>query len=44
MKLWTELLPRVGVMEKAIATSEMPARDGPLCRWCPVKSCAHHRG
>lgn len=39
--VWLEYLPRVQEIKKAMATTEFPATEGPLCGWCPVTSCPH---
>jgi len=40
--VWNDLLPRVAKIEEARKTTTFPAKQGPLCGWCPVKSCPHH--
>lgn len=39
--LWTDLLPRVKAIELAKQTTEFPATESGLCRFCPVHSCPH---
>src|SRR5262249_53398626 len=40
--IWSEILPRVTALEQAYNNANMPAREGPLCRYCPVTSCAYN--
>lgn len=40
--VWNDLLPRVAKIEEARKTTTFPAKQGPLCGWCPVKSCPHY--
>ena len=40
--VWNDLLPRVAKIEAARKITNFPARPGPLCGWCPVKSCPHY--
>lgn len=37
--VWAEILPRVNKIEQARKTTDFPAKQGPLCRWCAVTSC-----
>ena len=39
--VWTDLLPRVREIEIAKGTTSFPAKQSPLCRWCPVTQCPH---
>lgn len=41
--VWNDLLPRVAKIEEARKTTTFPAKEGPLCGWCPVKSCPHYK-
>lgn len=41
--LWREVLPRIMKIEKACADMSWPELPGPLCGWCPVKTCSHNR-
>lgn len=41
--VWNDLLPRVAKIEQARKTTTFPAKEGPLCGWCPVKSCPHYK-
>lgn len=40
--VWTEMLPRVKAIEVAKQTTEFPAKESGLCRYCPVNGCPHH--
>lgn len=40
-RVWAELLPRVKAIETAKKTTDFPATDSALCRYCPVVSCPH---
>jgi hypothetical protein len=40
--VWNDLIPRVQKIEEARKTTTFPAKQGPLCGWCPVKSCPHY--
>lgn len=40
--VWNDLLPRVQKIEEARKTTTFPAKEGPLCGWCPVKQCPHY--
>lgn len=39
--VWSSLQPRVAKIEEALKTTTFPAKQGPLCAWCPVKQCPH---
>lgn len=41
--VWNELLPRVKAIEVAKKTTEFPATESGLCRYCPVEQCPHHQ-
>lgn len=41
-EVWADYLERADEIEAAIKTTTFPATEGPLCRYCPVKSCPHH--
>lgn len=41
--VWNDLLPRVQKIEDARKTTTFPAKEGPLCGWCPVKSCPFYK-
>lgn len=41
--IWQNILPRVGKMEKALATGEFPPKPSGLCkRHCPCINCEHN--
>jgi hypothetical protein len=40
-EVWLDLLPRVKKIEVAKKTTDFPANDTPLCRYCPVHQCPH---
>lgn len=41
--VWTGLLPRVALLEKASVEVSYPPKPGYLCkRYCPVEACPHH--
>lgn len=40
--VWNGLLPRVQKIEEARKTTTFPAKQGPLCGWCPVTQCPHY--
>lgn len=40
--VWNDLLPRVQKIEEARKTTTFPAKQGPLCGWCPVTQCPHY--
>ena len=40
--VWNEILPRVKAIEVAKKTTEFPATESGLCRYCPVSQCPHH--
>jgi hypothetical protein len=43
VKVWAGVLPRVQLLENAIASGNFPPKPGYLCRkWCPIDFCAHH--
>lgn len=39
--VWQELLPRVKAIETALKTTDFPAKESGLCRFCPVHQCPH---
>jgi hypothetical protein len=41
--VWADMIPRADEIEKAIKTTDFPAIENPLCRWCPVKQCPHNK-
>lgn len=41
-KVWSDLLPRVQQIETALKTTDFPANESPLCKWCPVHTCPHY--
>lgn len=41
--LWREILPKVIAIETAWQKQDWPLRDGPLCAYCPVKTCVNNR-
>lgn len=42
-EIWSEVLPRVKAVEKALATQEFPPKPSGLCkRYCAVSSCPYH--
>ena len=43
-EVWNELLPRVKAIEVAKKTTEFPATESGLCRYCPVEQCPHYSG
>jgi hypothetical protein len=43
LAVWNNLLPRVQKIEEARKTTTFPAKEGPLCGWCPVTSCPHYK-
>jgi hypothetical protein len=40
--VWSELLPRVKAIEVAKKTTDFPANESGLCRYCPVSQCPHY--
>lgn len=43
VKVWAGVLPRVQMLENAVATANFPPKPGNLCRrWCPVTHCPHN--
>jgi hypothetical protein len=42
-KLWSEIMPRIERMERAVTTQQFPVMPGALCGYCPVKSCPNNR-
>ena len=40
--VWMELLPRVREIEEAKKTTEFPAKESGLCRYCCITSCPHY--
>lgn len=41
--LWREILPKIIAVEKAFHEQRWPLMPGPLCGYCPVKSCQFNR-
>ena len=41
--LWGAIMPKIEALERAIASSQYVKVPGPLCAWCPQKSCQHNR-
>lgn len=41
--LWREVLVKVMAVEKAFAENKWPLTPGPLCGYCPVKTCQFNR-
>lgn len=41
--LWREVLPKVIAVERAFAEQRWPTTPGPLCGYCPVKTCQFNR-
>lgn len=39
LQIWSNLIPRADKVEKAIKTTDFPAKPSGLCGWCPVKTC-----
>ena len=42
--LWAKWLARMNAIEKRDAGVEWEKREGPLCAYCPVKTCTYYRG
>ena len=42
--LWAKWLARMNAIEKRDASVEWEKREGPLCAYCPVKTCTYYRG
>lgn len=42
-RVWGDLLPRVNKMETARKTTDFPAKESGLCRYCPVATCPHFK-
>lgn len=40
--MWGKLITRANKIEEAIRTTNFPAKESGLCRFCPVASCAHY--
>lgn len=40
--VWKGMAPRVREYQRAHEAGEFPARPGPHCRWCPLKTCPHN--
>lgn len=43
IELWANVMPRVEGLETATKVMEFPPHETPLCKWCPVKQCAHNK-
>lgn len=41
--LWREVLPKIMRVEKAFTEQRWPVTPGPLCGYCPVKTCQFNR-
>ena len=41
--LWGAIMPKIEALERAIASSQYVKVPGPLCGYCPQKSCQHNR-
>jgi hypothetical protein len=41
-EVWSDLLPRVKAIEVAKKTTDFPATESGLCRYCPVSQCPHY--
>jgi RecB family exonuclease len=39
--VWNTILPRVAKIESALRTTDFPAKQTGLCKYCPVKTCVH---
>jgi hypothetical protein len=39
--VWNTFLPRVAKIESALRTTEFPAKQSGLCKYCPVTTCVH---
>jgi hypothetical protein len=39
--IWQDVLPRVKAIEIAKRTTDFPATESGLCRYCPVNTCPH---
>lgn len=42
-RYWAELMPRIQRMEQAVAANQFCMMPGPLCGYCPVKTCPNNR-
>jgi len=41
--LWKSFRDKVAQLNESMANGEWPARPTPLCGWCPVNTCEHHK-
>jgi len=41
-EVWADYLERATAIEDAIKTTDFPATEGYLCKYCPVKACPHN--
>ena len=41
-RVWLDMLPRVKELEVAKKTTDFPATESGLCRYCPVSQCPHY--
>ena len=42
-ELWAKILPRIQRMEQTVRTNTYCMMPGPLCAYCPVRSCPNNR-
>lgn len=42
-RLWAKWIAKMQAVERLDRNQEWEKRPGPLCNWCPVKSCEHYR-
>lgn len=42
--LWLKWIQKMRAVEALNPEAEWEKRPGPLCGWCPVRTCEHHRG
>lgn len=40
--MWADLIRRAGRIEDALKTTDFPAKQSGLCKWCPVRQCPLH--
>ena len=43
VEVWRDAYEKVSEIQAALKTTTFPAQDGPLCKWCPVRSCPHNK-
>ncbi|MGL4557692.1 MAG: hypothetical protein ACRCV5_09325, partial [Afipia sp.] len=41
--VWADNFEKVVEIEEALKTTTFPARENPLCKWCPVRQCPHNK-